>query len=190
MHPEHSSSLTRLAAAALVLAVVFVARPSQAATNLTFVPEVEILDCENAWAIDVWVDAAAVDLRGFSLVIEFDPSLVRPVGVEAGQLFLDAPCEPVVSWNNETDIGDSVFVDIAGLGCSVAGPGPVARVYMAGLDDGTTPLVVRSVILRDSANQPIAATSTPSEITISCPVPLSDRSWTTIKEAYRKSGVR
>jgi len=190
MHPEHSSRSTRLAVFALVLAVMFIAGNSHAATNLTFVPEVEILGCEDAWAIDVWVDVVAVDLRGISLVIEFDPALVLPVAVEAGQLLIDAPCEPVVSWNNETDIGDSVFVDIAGLGCSVAGPGPIARVYMAGLDDGTTPLVVRSVILRDSSNQTIDATSTPSEITISCPVPLSDRSWTTIKEAYRKPGAR
>jgi hypothetical protein len=190
MHPEHSSSLTRLATAVLVLAVVFAAGLSQAATNLNFVPEVEILDCEDAWAIDIWVDATAVDLRGLSLVIEFDPALVLPVAVEAGQLFIDAPCVSVASWNNQTDIGDSVFVDIAGLGCSVTGPGPVARVYMAGLDDGTTPLVVRSVILRDSANQTIQATSTPSEITISCPVPVSDRSWTTMKEAYRKPDAR
>ena len=175
MHPESSSSLRRSVAVILVLAVALVSGLAQAQTNITFVPQVSNLDCEGARAIDVWVDAGAVDLRGLSLVLEFDPSLVVPVSVEEGQLLVDAPCASFVRWNNALDIGDSVFVDVAGLGCSVTGPGPVVRLYMAGLDDGTTPLVVRRVILRDSANQPITTTSTPGELTVRCPVPVSAR---------------
>lgn len=169
-----------------VLVVAFFATHAWAdPARLAFVPEVIEITCDQARPIDVWIDDVATDLRGASLVMRFDPNVMRPVAVEEGQLFLDSPCPSFLRWNNATAIGDSIFVDVAGLGCSVQGPGPIVRIWVTGVADGSTLLWGTGPILRDGSNAPISALWTPAHIITACPVGTPGRSWTALKSAFR-----
>lgn len=183
MLPEVLFRRSRLLIAGLFLLIHPAA--ATAATNISFVPASSELACNNARAIDVHIDGLAEDLRGLSLVIGFDDGIIEPLTVERGQLLTDAGCGSFLNWNNELTFTDTVFVDAAGLGCSVDGPGPVVRIWFAGVSDGLATIEVQSAILRDSLNQPIAWTSTPAQIIVSCPVPVASRSWTALKGHYR-----
>jgi hypothetical protein len=153
--------------------------------ELSFVPVTSEVACDAARPIDVWIDGDVTDLRGASLVMRFDPLVIRPVAVEEGQLFLDDPCPSFLRWRNADAIGDSVAVDVAGLGCSVQGPGPIVRLWVTGVADGSTLLRGTDVILRDATNATIPALWTPAHVIVACPVEASDRSWTAIKSAFR-----
>jgi hypothetical protein len=167
----------------LASAILFLTGPVSAA-NLTFVPTSSELACNEARPVDVWIDGATTDLRGFSLVIEFDPNIVDPIAVEAGAALTSGDCPSYESWNNAAAVGDSVYFDAAGLGCSVDGPGPIARIWFSGVADGMTELSVRSAILRDSENRSITVDSEPGGIVVSCPVSARARSWTTLKRVW------
>ena len=175
-----------------VFAVCFVILMGSLATRaladsvgLSFVPESTEVACDEARPIDVWIDDSVTDLRGASLVMRFNPQVIRPVAVEEGQLFVDAACPPFLRWNNETAIGDSVFVDVAGLGCSVQGPGPILRVWVTGVADGSTLLRGTTAILRDGANVPMTALWTPAHFIVACPVETPVGSWAALKAAFR-----
>lgn len=153
--------------------------------GLSFEPASTEVGCDAARPIDVWIDETTTDLRGASLVMRFDPHVIRPVAVEEGQLFLDDPCPSFLRWNNSAAVGDSIFVDVAGLGCSVAGPGPIVRIWVTGVADGSTLLWGTRVSLRDGANAPIPALWTPAHIIVACPVGTLSRSWAALKANYR-----
>ncbi|RKZ15738.1 hypothetical protein DRQ53_08190 [bacterium] len=180
-----NTRMGRLLTVVLLLPLLLAGTSASAFTVLSFVSATTELSCDEARPIDVWVDIEAADLRGVSLVLEFDPLLINPIAVEVGQLFTDAPCGSFLRWNNAAAVGDSIYVDVAGLGCSVQGPGAIVRIWVTGIADGSTLIKVRSVILRDSVNQPIAAVWTPGHIIVACAVPVTDRSWATLKSAYR-----
>lgn len=155
------------------------------AATLSFVPASTDLNCRQEGVVDLWIDGTAGDLRGFSIVVEFDPVVVEPVAVQVGPLLVDAPCPSFERWNNATAVGDSVWFDAASLGCSVSGPGPIARFRFLGLADGATPLQVRRATLRDGENQPIGWAALPGQLVVSCPVGQADRSWSTLKAGFR-----
>ena len=168
-----------------LLGAVLAAPVRTDATELSFEPVLTEVSCVEARPIDLWIDGTITDLRGASLVMHFDPTVIRPVAVEEGQLLIDDPCPSFLRWNNETVVGDSIFVDVAGLGCSVQGPGPVLRIWVTGVADGSTLLWGSSAILRDSQNAPIPALWTPAHVIVACPVSSGERSWAALKGSYR-----
>jgi hypothetical protein len=183
MHHVRSKQVFALC---FVILTGFVAARAQAdSVGLSFVPVSTEVACDEARPIDVWIDDSVTDLRGASLVMRFDPQVIRPVAVEEGQLFVDAPCPPFLRWNNATSIGDSVFVDVAGLGCSVQGPGPILRVWVTGVADGSTLLWGTAATLRDGANVPMTALWTPAHIIVACPIKTQVGSWAALKASFR-----
>lgn len=159
--------------------------PAWATTTLALIPESPDLICGETGAIDVYIDGGTSDLHGYSLVLGFDEMKLDPVSVETGQLLVDAPCGSFISWNNELGYFDTVFVDGASLGCSVDGPGPIARIWFTATASGSATIEVQSALLRDSANQPLTFISIPAEIIIGCPVAARDRSWSVMKLNFR-----
>jgi hypothetical protein len=179
----------RLIQSAALIAVLLVAGLSVCAhadpAEVGFVPVLTELSCDTARPIDVWIDGSVGDLRGASLVMRFDPNVVRPVAVEEGQLFADASCATFFRWKNEAAIGDSIVVDVAGLGCSVTGPGPIVRVWMTGVADGSTLIRGTELTLRDATNSPIPALWTPAHVIVACPVSAEATSWAALKATFR-----
>lgn len=158
---------------------------AQAQVTLSFAP-LHSTFCDTA-TVDVTVDAAATDLRGFSLVFEFDPNIVQPVSAARGALMTGAPCGSFLSWLNIAAVGDSIAVDGATLGCSMAGPGSILRFrFVPGAFTGTSPLRCRRGVMRDALNQSVPFTGMAGSLTHPCvPIDVAPGSWTQIKRRYR-----
>jgi hypothetical protein len=136
--------------------------------------------------VDVGIDASVTDLRGFHFVFEFDPAAVEPVAVSAGSLVQGAGCGNFFVWLASPAGSDSVAVDGATLGCSVAGPGAILRLRFAKISHGTTSdLACRRGVLRDAQNHSIPFTCHAGSLTTCPPVALESRRWEGVKRLYR-----
>lgn len=105
--------------------------------------------------VAVTVDAGADTLKGFSLVLEFDPTYVEPISVAPGALMTGGGCDaPFVAWQNAAAIGDSIAVDGAALGCLMVGTGDLLEIQFIGVPGqfGVSPLTCRDVRLRNQYN--------------------------------------
>ena len=165
-----------------------------AGVGLSFNPSSQVVPTSGTGTVSVEVDAAAVDLRGFSIVVQVDSTVVRPAAVEAGALLqaLVSPCDHVVYWLDPPDSASSsstVSFDGAGLGCSVDGPGAIVDLDFECLREGTSPLVFTAFDLRDSLNAAIPVTSSPFG-TIQCGQQISVRAetWGRVKARYHDAG--
>jgi len=178
----------RVASAALgtAVALVVAASPPAGADIVTgFAPPAGNL-CLDTLTVDLTVDAGAIDLRGFTLVLEFDPAHITPIAVTRGALMTGAACASFFSWINAAAIGDSILVDGATLGCSMTGPGSIVQVqFVHGPTQGTSPLRCRSGSFRNSLNQPQPYTCPDGSVTYSCPVPVALPTWGRMKHIYR-----
>ncbi len=158
---------------------------ADASAQLSFIAgQVEIACDETGW-IDLGVDAGAIDLRGLSVVLEFDPTVITPVGVDEGFLLAGDACPSFVRWIEGSAAGDSMSVDAAGLGCSVSGPGSLLRLYFRGVADGISPVHLRRVRLRTGSNLPIATTALDGALAVSCPVDILREGWGPLKSRFR-----
>lgn len=178
--------VTRRARLAAWLAVILAGAPvAHAQVSLSFAP-LHSTFCDTA-TVDVTVDGAAADLRGFSLVFEFDPTIVQPISVARGALMTGAPCGSFLSWLNIAAVGDSIAVDGATLGCSMTGPGSILRFrFVPGAFTGTSPLRCRHGLLRDSLNQPVAFTSVAGSLMHPCvPIEVAPHTWSRVKTHFR-----
>lgn len=140
--------------------------------------------CPNTILVDLNVDAAVVDLRGFSLTLSYDPAVLDPISVSAGSLVASASCANTLYWIDAATNDGSLEVDLALLGCSVNGPGSVLSIEFEGVGDGTTTLQCSNSIFRDSANAEIPVSCLPVDISYSCPVPAAGHSWGMLKTSY------
>ncbi len=152
---------------------------------LSFVPDASEIDCHETVTVDIVIDDAATDLHGFSLVLEFDSSIIEPYQVSAGDLILDAPCDHYLIWRSQGAVSDSVAVDVATLGCAVDGPGTIMQVVFGGVGPGTSFLRCRAGLFRNSLNLPIAVTCGEATITNVCPTAAATISWGSLKYVYR-----
>ena len=166
-----------------LLLLVALAPATHAATDLSFDTGPGEVACNDEIWIDVVVDAGAVDLRGLSIEVSIDPTLVEYVDFAAGTLFDDAPCDPFLYGIDQG--GGEALIDVAGLGCSVNGAGSVARILLRGLANGVSPLQGLAATLRTSTNASIAATWTDGSLLVSCPIENDAPSLGTLKGRYR-----
>ena len=145
-------------------------------------PPSQVFTCEDTADVYVTVDGVA-DLRGFSLALMFDSAILTPVAVEAGPLL--SACPYFLDWLSEGSPGDSLYVDGAGLGCSMVGPGAILRIRFTGQMDGISPLSWTGIILRDSQNATLPTISNGATLEVeNCPVHIDDASWGRIKDLY------
>ncbi|MFN0149136.1 MAG: cohesin domain-containing protein [bacterium] len=153
--------------------------------TLAFDPPSGVIVCDETLTVDVTIDASVTDLRGFTLVFEFDPAIVAPVSATAGALVTGAGCPNFFTWLNAAAIGDSIAIDGATLGCSVAGAGSIAQLRFVGTGIGTSALDCRSGSMRDSQNAEIPFTCVPGTIEYSCQTPVESETWGRVKALYR-----
>lgn len=170
--------------AALALAVLLAAAPALPQAVVAIVPESGQFQCGQTWTVDVVVDAGATDLRGSSLVVEYDNNVIRPLSVTAGALVTGAACPNFAWWFGPAD-ADSVAFDVATLGCSVAGPGSVARITFEGHAGGVSTISLRRGDLRTGLNAPIPFTMLDAQVQYDCAVADRRESWGSLKALYR-----
>jgi hypothetical protein len=169
-----------LAAAA---ALVFAAAPRSYGADVQFDPPAGFV-CDTL-DVDVTIDGSVTDLRGSTFVFEFDPAVVVPIAVGPGALVTGAGCGNFFTWLNAAAIGDSIAVDGATLGCSVAGPGSIVRVRFARVAYAqTSPLECRRGAMRNSLNQPIPFTCHPGTLETCPAVAVTSRRWGFVKRLY------
>ena len=183
---------TGMAGAALLVSLLG-AGPTLAQVHLAFNPAAGLIEGTGTLAVDVTVDAAAVDLRGFSAVVEFDPTVVEVLSVTPGGQITGAAC-PNFLYPFYTPGADSVAFDGATLGCSTDGPGAIVTIVFQALprslDGGypaTTPLVWRSSILRDGDNHSIVSVCDPGFIDVIRPISVDPMTWARTKAGYREA---
>ncbi len=155
--------------------------PVASVANLAFECDPPICEVVFGDSLDVYVtvDGTVTDLRGFSVVIGFDPSVVTPLSINPGAL-IDGSC----AWYMPLAVveGDSIRVDAAGLGCSVNGPGRILRIRFRGDVLGFSPLTWRLSILRNALNEDIPHTCVPGGVTvISPPTAVEPTTWGAVK---------
>lgn len=170
--------------AVLALAALLTAAPALPQAVVSIVPESGQFQCGQTWTVDVVVDAAATDLRGSSLVVQYDADVLRPLSVTAGALVAGAACPHFAWWFGPAD-ADSVAFDVATLGCSVAGPGSIARITFEGYAGGTSTISLRSGDLRTGLNAPIPFTALDAQVQYDCAVADRRETWGSLKARYR-----
>jgi hypothetical protein len=171
------------AAAAVMLAALLLALPAfSVSADLSFEcdPATCVFSGPDTLDAYVLVDGTATDLRGFSLLLEYDPAIIIPVAVEPAGLLNEA-C--FFSFFPNTASG-TVAVDAAGLGCSVDGPGRIVKIRFTGVAMGVSPLRCLNSILRNSLNQEIPHTCPEGSIEYANPIPVERTSWTRLKVRY------
>lgn len=154
--------------------------------TVTFDPLNGIFTGTDTLTVQVTVDAGAVDLRGYTMVLEFDPTIVLPISVEGGSLLTGAACPIFFDWLNESAVGDSLEIDGASLGCSIDGPGNVVEMKFVGVTVGVSPLTCRSLELRDSLNATIPSSCVDGTIEYRIPIAVTNQSWGRVKAGYRR----
>jgi hypothetical protein len=182
MNRPAASTGTALALA-MTLALLVVGSAA-AQTVVSLVPPSGNFQCHETWTIDVNVDADATDLRGCSLVIEFHDDVIRPISVTAGALVAGAACPNFTYWFGPA-AADSVAVDVAALGCSVSGPGAIARITFEGYAGGTSPITLRRGDLRNGLNESIPFTAIGAQVHYDCAVETRSWNWGSVKAVYR-----
>lgn len=177
-----------LAFMALTVLAGFPLATAGGAADVALVPALATIPCSLQVAVDVVVDSVA-DLRGFSLAIDFDPSLVEIDSVTVGPHVTGVPCGTFFFHVFHTAGEDSVAIDGATLGCSMVGPGTLATIHFRGLSaPGSTAVTFQKLVLRDSANLTIASTGLPGWIDVNCSVPVVPTTWAQTKASYRERG--
>jgi hypothetical protein len=154
------------------------------AADVTFDPSPGFV-CDTL-LVDVKIDASVTDLRGFTFVFEFNPAVVKPIAAVAGPLETGAACGNFFQWINAAAVGDSIYVDGATLGCSVAGPGSIIQLTFATLSHGaTSSLQCRSGSMRNALNQDIPYTCHAGSLR-TCPgIATEPQPWTRVKRLFR-----
>ncbi len=114
--------------------------------------------------IEIFVEDVQ-DLLGATLVLEFDPTVVNPVGVSLGDFMSQGPCSAFFQWINSGDYTNTLELDAAMLGCSVAGSGVLFEIVFAGVGAGTSQLNFLTTELRDNLNFPIEIAAVDGAIT-------------------------
>ncbi len=155
------------------------------AGSLYFVPATGSFDCGETYTLDLMIDDTITDLRGASLVLEFDEAILAPLTVSAGSLVAGAGCPHFFTWLNASAVGDSIAVDISTLGCSVDGPGSILHMTFEGFQQGVSFVRCRSGVLRDSNNQDIPYVCDEAAVDYRCPVEDQIRTWGAAKAIYR-----
>jgi hypothetical protein len=177
----YSRSIPALATAVLA-AFLLVTAALPAGAGLTFSCDPPSCAFVGPDTLDAYigVDASVTDLQGFSLLLEYDPTIITPVAFELTGLTTGACFFSFFP----SAAGSTIALDGAGLGCSVDGPGNLLRIRFVGANEGYSPLVCLSSILRDPQNQEIAHTCPGTTIQYTNPVPVERTSWSLIKTRY------
>lgn len=192
--------------AGLALLVAFLGAPSTSFADAFGTPDSIVVsfdplnaefsdDGADSICISVTIDAAATDVRGWSLVFEYDDAVVAFSGANPGSLMVNAGCPNFFTVLDAS--ADSVWIDAATLGCSFAGPGEIAELCFVAFncDSIGSPLSCRvddddvnTNEIRNGQNESVPYSVVDGTIRsyVNCPIAVESRSWGRTKARYRR----
>ncbi len=106
------------------------------------------------------------DVKGVSLELAFDPAVVEPVGVEAGQLLAAQHAQSIAL----SPTRGGVDVALLGTGLAIAGDGEVARALFRVKSTGESGIRLASAQARDTENRPITLGTASAPVTPRAPL--------------------
>lgn len=159
-----------------LLLLTFLGAASASAQTLTMEIDSLVAEIGTTVRVDLTIDDAVTNLRGYSLHIRYRHDLVQLNGVWEGPLFLEQ--SPTYLWWDQEMIDERhslIQVDHTLLGneTPVNGPGIVLMLSLTGLTCGIEELVISDSLFRDMDNAPIAITCTNLEHQV-CQIPHLD----------------
>lgn len=156
-----------------ILFSVLALHASLQAQTISLALDLSIVEIGELATVEVRVDDAVADLRGYSLDVYFDPSRVAAQSIFEGEVLL--PHSPTFFYWEERDDewGHCLHIDNAILGGTLGGNGPGALCYilLRGQSCGLETLRIDHATLRDLDNQPLAVTTGPALTHQICQVP-------------------
>lgn len=155
------------------LASILTATTLAGAQHLDLEVDPMVIEEGDLVTVEVRVDGAIQDLRGFSVDLYFDPSRVQPQNVFEGEVLLAHP-PTFFYWEERDDAwGHSLHVDNAILGGNMgaSGPGALCYILLRGESCGLESLRLEHAVLRDMDNQNIPVTVGPAITHQICLVP-------------------
>jgi len=134
-----------------VLIALFVLHAAAAvgAPTVSVLPGTMSVSTGEAFQLSVEVNAEAGGVSCFSVILDFDPSMLLLQADTEGLLFSDS-LEQTFYQHEVNSQGDHIFsACVLGFGTTVAAPGQLFTVDFYGLNDGPTSVDVEFVELRD-----------------------------------------
>ncbi|MEY4375310.1 MAG: Cohesin domain [Candidatus Eisenbacteria bacterium] len=168
-----------------VLATLLLVAPGESrATNVSLVPTDSVLTVADEVELRLLADDV-LDLKGFQVIISFDPAVLQALSAAQGSLLPANPAECFFYFAIDGDAGSgTVQIDAALLSGSAHGDGTLATVRFRAVALGHSPVVVSLVDFRDSANGMSTPATTGATIRILGPVPTKRTSWGRLKKLY------
>lgn len=157
---------------------------SEITTNISFQPEMVLFDEDGTGEICLYLEDV-MDFLGMSVEFSFDPSVISPVSIEAGQALQELDCSFFLEWTNSGEFTNTVAIDTALLGCSGPLEGAVVCVTFQGVEYGESPLTWLEVDLRDSNNQPVLINTLDGAILYNSAVETVPTTMGNLKSIYR-----
>lgn len=127
---------------------------TEVTADIRFHPDSVLFEEDSTCEICLVVEGVT-DFMGLSLEFQFNPDVIWPLAVYAGQALDEVGCSYYLDWLNEGNIEDKVEIDMALLGCSTDADGPMICLTFQGVEFGESPLTWLEVIVRDSDNNNI-----------------------------------
>lgn len=137
------------------------------------------------------IDTGADTLKGYSVVLEYDSTIVKAIDVAPGPFLAGGACDSSFFYWFGGAVGDSVAVDGAALGClGRIGTGTLFEMQFIAVttDSGqVSPLTCRNVRLRNPHNDSLDVyTCEPGSIRVEFPpISVEAASWGRMKALYR-----
>jgi len=132
------------------------------------------------------VTDAFPDLKGFSLIYQYNPAVLELIGASPGDVLTSAgnPFTALLVPDYAAP-ADSAWYDAAMLVGVTHGPGILNFFRFRALDIGESPLICRRVDFRDSQNQQTLPACNPGGVVVTGPTRSKATTWGKIKAFYR-----
>ncbi len=151
---------------------------------LTVQPESQVIGAEGT--CEVCLELTGVeDFLGLSLVLGFDPAVIMPTGISSGSALEAAPCPAFLEWVNPDGFTDTIAIDAALLGCTVAMDGPVVCITFEGIASGESALEWLEYEVRDGQNENVPVLTTGGTVLFDSAVSTTPLPLDLLKASYR-----
>ncbi len=148
------------ACAGILICLLILGAASSEAANpqLSLVPASTTIFRDSSLLIWVDVDAASVNLKAYSIELQFNRNFIRTDSLHVTEgLHLASAGRPTFFWTHFSPDSGHVFIDgaVLGDGFVVNGAGTLAQIEFQTIGFGETDVEVVSLRARDANNQPL-----------------------------------
>ena len=138
------------------------------------------------FTVDIAIQSPGQAVRGMSLRLLYEPTVVSLDHIEAGSWITDSGLAYYFYDHTQDSPAGVLFFDMAFFDDALAGSGQVATCHFTAIAVGESPLLFDLVDIRDADNNPLEFThSTGDLILIDNPIPVEHHTFGAVKALYR-----